>query len=74
MRILIALMSLISATNIYAVPARVVEVDNELVTFVDEKENYWQCYGYAEKGEEVTLILNSCGTPQVEDDILVNFN
>lgn len=67
---LTAAMVAMAPTNYYQ-EAIVVDVEDNLVTAVDNQGNYWQFYDKEwEVGEICSMFMDSNATPEVEDDII----
>lgn len=72
MKLLALLLCLIPAQNLYVQPVEVCEVNTDLITTIDNNGNLWQFYGDGfEELDNLYLVLDSNGTEEVWDDVIV---
>ena len=61
--------------NVYSRSARVEQVNDGIITFIDRTGNEWEYEKEDDKlvkmGQKVKLIMNTKGTEEVEDDIII---
>lgn len=62
----------IPAQNLYVLPVEVYETNGALVTAIDQDGDLWQFFGEVKEKDNIVLIMDSNGTKEVWDDIIVS--
>ena len=71
---LLALVSACGKSTLYPETGKVVEICNDTVSVETSTGNIFEFYGSEDwfVGDCISLIMDSCGTPRVTDDIIID--